>query len=275
MKKRIAKWLMLAGITLLSSGMTGYAKENTGSAQADSVICEGVYAEDIHLSGMTVSEAESAINAYVESFGNTEITLQAGENHTVTVTAAELGLSWGNPEILNEAAGFGRKGNIVKRYMEMTDLSHENQIYDITFSFDRRLLRTLIAAQSESVNVEAVNPSLAREDGEFIVTPGVKGVELDVYESVDILYDYLMEEWNREDASVALSVAVLEPEYADEDLLKVQDVLASCTTSFSTSDEARSANVRNACYKVNGTILYPGEEFSTLATIAPFTTQNG
>ncbi len=275
MKKRIAKWLVLAGIALLSPGMTGHAKENTGNPQAEQVICDGVYAENIDLSGMTVSEAESTINDYVESFGDTVITLQAGENHTVTVTAAELGLSWGNPEILSEAAGFGKKGNIVKRYMEMTDLSHENQVYDITFSFDRRLLRTLIAAQSESVDTEAVNPSLAREDGEFIVTPGVKGAELDVYGSVDIVYDYLMEEWNREDASVELSVAVIEPEYTDEDLAKVQDVLASCTTSFSTSDSSRSANVRNACYKVNGTVLYPGEEFSTLATIAPFTTQNG
>ncbi len=107
------------------------------------------------------------------------------------------------------------------------------------------------------------------------MTPGVSGAQLDVSASVNMVYQYLMEEWNRSDASMELFVAVVEPEYQDEDFAKVQDVLASCTTSFSTSDSARSANVRNACYKVNGTVLYPGEEFSTLATIAPFTTQNG
>lgn len=275
MRKKIAGWLVLFGMALVFAGTTGYAKENTENARSQEVICEGVYAEDIDLSGMTVEEAEDAINEYVESFAASEITLVAGENHTVTVTAADLGLSWANPEILTEAAGFGKKGNVVKRYMEMTDLSHENVVYDIAISFDRRKIRTLIAAQSEFVDTEAVNPILTREEGEFVVIPGVKGAQLDVYASVDVVYQYLMEEWNRKDASMELTVAVVEPEYKDEDFAKVQDVLVSCTTSFSTSDSARSANVRNACNKVNGTILYPGEEFSTLATIAPFTTQNG
>ena len=282
MKRKIAGYLILAGAAGMITGMTGYAKENTGAStsvqdyiQADTVICDGVYAGEIDLSGMTVAEAESAIDAYIESCGDTEITLQAGEDYTVTVTAAELGLSWGNPEILEEAAGIGKKGNIVKRYMEMTDLSYENRIFDISLSFDRRKIRAVVAAQSEMIDVEAVNATLTRENEEFLITPGVDGAKLDVQESVDLVYQYLMEEWNGATANVDLAVEVIKPEHTDEELAQVQDVLGTWTTSFATSDEFRSANVRNACQKVNGTVLYPGEEFSTLATIAPFTQANG
>ena len=219
MKRKIAGYLILAGAAGMITGMTGYAAEYTGASaseqgyiQADTVICDGVYAGEIDLSGMTVAEAESAIDAYIESCGDTEITLQAGEDYTVTVTAAELGLSWGNPEILEEAAGIGKKGNIVKRYMEMTDLSYENRIFDISLSFDRRKIRAVVAAQSEMIDVEAVNATLTRENEEFLITPGVDGAKLDVQESVDLVYQYLMEEWNGATANVDLAVEVIKPE---------------------------------------------------------------
>jgi len=72
-----------------------------------------------------------------------------------------------------------------------------------------------------------------------------------------------------------MNVEVVNPLGTYEDLSMVKDLLGSYTTSYSTSSSARCSNVANACGLINGTLLFPGEEFSTLGTITPFSTENG
>ena len=66
-----------------------------------------------------------------------------------------------------------------------------------------------------------------------------------------------------------------EPKGSAEELAQVTDVLGSFTTSYKTSGSSRSANVANGCSLINGTTLYPGEEFSTYKTVSPFSVANG
>ena len=93
--------------------------------------------------------------------------------------------------------------------------------------------------------------------------------------SIDTIYDQLVSEWCEEPYSIALNIDVEQPKGSAEELSKVQDVLGTFTTSFKTSGTARSANVTNACELIDGFTLYPGEEFSTLNEITPFSTANG
>lgn len=264
--------LTLAGVW----GLNADAAQNRGNqANSQATIYEGIYAGDVSLSGMTLVEAEQAISAYIAELSQVEITLNLSAEQAIHTTAGELGLSFANPEILEEAIGLGRKGNILKRYKEIADLAANNQVYEIALAFDRAAIENLVQLQSEAVNVPAQNASMTRVDGEFVYTEGVDGIELDVASSVDLIYAGLTEQWSGEPQSFDLQLRSTKPEHDVEELKLVSDVLATCTTSFATSDWARSANVRNACDKVNGTVLFPGEEFSTLATIAPFTERNG
>ncbi len=277
MKKRIGIIMTAVSLTLAGiCGLSADAAQNRGN-QVDSQakIYEGVYAGDISLSGMTLVEAEQAISTYIAELSQVEITLNLSAEQAIHTTAGELGLRFANPEILEEAIGLGRKGNILKRYKEIADLAASNQVYEIELAFDKAAIENLVQLQSEAVNVPAQNASMARVDGEFVYTDGVDGIELDVASSVDLIYAGLTEQWSGEPQSFDLQLRSTKPEHDVEELKQVVDVLATCTTSFSTSDWARSANVRNACDKVNGTVLFPGEEFSTLAHIAPFTERNG
>ena len=79
------------------------------AAETDTVK-EGIYAGDISLAGMTKDEAETAVLEYVDLLAPTEITLIAADNNEVVVTAGDLGISWGNPEILDEAMTLGTQG---------------------------------------------------------------------------------------------------------------------------------------------------------------------
>lgn len=269
----------MALASVLFAGIWGLhadaAENRVNRADSQAEICEGIYAGDISLAGMTLVEAEQAIGVYIAELSQIPVTLHISAEQEIQTTAGELGIRFGNPGILEEAVGFGRKGNILKRYKEIADLAANNQVYEIELAFDRAAIEELVLAQGEAVNVPAQNASMTREEGEFVYAEGVAGIELDVASSVDLIYEGLTEQWSGEPQSFDLQLRTVQPEHDVEELKQISDVLATCTTSFETSDAARSANVRNACNKVNGTVLFPGEEFSTLATIAPFTERNG
>ena len=235
----------------------------------------GIYANDMDLSGMTVEEARQMIESYVESYGNTQITLHAVDEGTIATTAAELGLKWGNEEILEEAAGFGRDGDILQCYKKLKDLEYQNKIYEVSFDFDKNKIRTLIEENAGQYDQEAVNASLVKTEAGFQVTEGQPVIVIDTAASTEEVYEYLVNEWSGAACDIDLAVTVAEPMGTAEELAKVKDVLGTFTTSYSSSGGARSANVANGCNLINGITLYPGEEFSCYEAVAPFSEANG
>ena len=238
-------------------------------------IQSGIYANDMDLSGMTTQEARDKVEAYVNSFGQTEITLNAVNEGAIVTTAADLGLRWGNDTILDEAANFGRDGDILQCYKELKDLEHSNKVYKVDFEFDRNKIKALIEENAEQYNQEAVNASMIKTEEGFVITEGQSGIVVDTVASSDAVYDYLTGDWDGSDCSVDLVIVVEDPAGRAEDLAKVQDILGTFTTSYSTSGGSRSANVANGCSLINGTTLFPGEEFSAYEAVAPFTESNG
>ncbi len=259
------------GALLFAFGTTAQAAP---AAQTDT-IKNGVYAESVDLSGLTQIQAKAAVEAYIEDLKAVEIVLIAADNNEVKVTAGELGLSWANPELVTEAVKLGTRGNVIERYTALKDLEHENKILDVELQFDVQAINDVLAGECAKFDQKAVNVSLKRENGQFQVVEGQTGYMLDVETSIDKVYDYLTEEWDGQPCRIELDVIVDEPEGSAEELAQVTDVLGSFTTSYKTSGSDRSANVANGCAHINGTTLYPGEEFSTYDAVSPFTQANG
>ena len=248
--------------------MTAYANE-------EEKIESGIFVNDINLSGMTVSEAKKAVQDYVDSLANTEISLHAGEGQVIALTAADCGLKWSNPEIIDEAASLGKDGNIIQCYKALKDLEYENKVYEVTFDFDKNAIRSLVEEQGAQYNQDAVDALLTKVEDSFQITEGQTGVAIDSDASADAAYDYLVNNWNGDACDIDLVVAVQEPRGSVEELSKVTDVLGTFTTSYSTSGSSRSANVSNGANLINGCLLYPGDEFSAYEAVAPFTEANG
>ncbi len=238
-------------------------------------IVTGIYAQDIDLSGLTETEAKAAIEDYVATFGDAQITLHAPEEGEFTASAADFGLKWGNHEILDEAVSFGRDGDVLQCYKELRDLEYTNKVYPVSFDFDKDKIRSLIEENAKQYDQEAVNATLQKTESGFEVTEGQTGRVIDRDGTTDAVYDYLTTEWTGGACDLDMQVEVSEPQGTVEDLEKVKDVLGTFTTSFSTSGNARSANVANGCRLLSGITLYPGDEISTLETITPFSEENG
>lgn len=243
------------------------------SKEKDNTISNGVYIAGIDVSGMTKEEAADAINEYLEELGNKTITFVIDTNE-VEVSALELGLECTNTDVVEDAVNLGKTGNIIQRYKALKDLQRENKEYELELTFDDTAIENIINEKCIVFNVDPVDASIKRENGKFVVTDGQTGVGVDVSGSVKLVADSL-KEWNKDNTSIDLAVELVQPKATKEDFDKVNDVLGTFTTSYTSSGTARSANVDNGARLVNGTVLLPGETFSTYEAISPFSVENG
>ncbi len=270
--KKLIKGVICAGLMLMTAVIPGIQARAQGE---ENKILTGVYVEEMSLEGKTESEAKSLVENYVNGLSDKMITLIAVGGNEVQVKASDLGLYWSNQEIINEAVNIGQTGNVVQRYKTAKDLQYQNKVYKLEFGIDQELVKTIIREQCAAYNMEAADATLTRENDSFVIIPGQTGEVVDEAASLQAIQEYLNNSWNREDASIELAVTVKEARGSEEELGKVKDVLGTFTTSFKTSGPSRSANVRNGAELINGTTLYPGDEFSTYEAVSPFSQANG
>ncbi|MDR0220400.1 MAG: VanW family protein [Lachnospiraceae bacterium] len=266
MKKLILS-AIIALLFVIIAPVQAEAKENT--------ILGGIYVDEVSLGGMTAEEAMAAVRDYVAEVGSREITLSIGDDKAVTVTPYDMGFTWTNPKIILEAAGLGQEGNVIVRYKAIKDLENANQVFALEYDFDTAMIADIIAEEFEIFNVEPVDATMEKVDGEFIITDGVSGYEVDVRASTDVVVDYLDSEWQKDDTVIDLVVKVNRPRGSYEELSQMTDVLGTYTTQYSTGNINRATNVARGAALCNGTLLYPGDEFSTLGHITPFNEANG
>ena len=93
--------------------------------------------------------------------------------------------------------------------------------------------------------------------------------------SVKKLVNYMTDEWHGGNGDVVLVTDVDEAQGDTEQLALVHDALGSSSTNYSSSNSNRKQNVKRGAELVNGTVLYPGEEFSMEEIVVPFTAENG
>ncbi len=260
----------VAAFVCIGRGMVARA----GSGGAARLIADNVYIGDIAVGGMTEAEAIEAVDDYVASLGDTQFTLSA-DGKSVVATAADFGVAWSNRSVVKDAANIGRTGNLIERYKSQKDLEHENMVYGIEYTADPEKVRSFLEANTADMNQKAINYGLVRENGAFTITDGRNGVKVDIDASADDIVSFIENDWTQADASLELAASVVEPEGTKEQLERVTDLLGTFTTDFGTSSAGRAQNVRNGASKINGSVLYPGEQFSVYEAVSPFTAENG
>ncbi len=247
---------------------------NKAYAQEARQIAKGVFIGPIDVSGMDVDEAETAVSAYVDELAGKEIILSVDDDKQLSFTCDEIGLYWSNTGVVEEAYALGHQGNVIQRYKALKDLEHNNHVYNIVYGYEEDVLKDIVSRCAAAFDQEKINYTLTKTESGFVVSDGQTGYLVDQDASVSLIDSFIQN--NLSDGNVVkLSVKADEPQGSAEELSKVRDVLGTFTTSYKSSGASRSANVANGCRLINGSTIYPGEEFSVLDTITPFTEANG
>ena len=269
--KKTCKILAALGLTVAFGIILNPAQ---AKAEDTDRIAQGVYIGNIDVSGMTKQEALDAVTDYVNNAGEAVFTLTAGE-HSTQVKASDLALEFTDMNVVSEAMDIGKRGNLIKRYKDKKDLENGSVIIDMALNVDHDTVSELLSEKADELDKKAVDNGLVRENGAFKIIKGSQGVEVNVEKSIAAIENYVSDDWDGQGGNIELVAEIVEPKGSEEELSKVKDLLGGFNTNYSSSTQNRCDNIATAAGKINGTVLYPGEEFSVYETIGPLDADNG
>lgn len=270
MRKGIAS-VVLSVCLCLTGALTVKADESPDEGAA----LDGIYIENVNVSGMSQKEIENEVKAKMDELSQSSIELYVG-NQGTTVTAGDLGLALKNSGISRQAADVGQRGNVLARFEAARAMKKGPLVLEMQYQVDKDKVKKIMKDQCSKLSHSAVNMSLRREkDGTFTPIPGQDGAKLNEKKALKTVLKFFSDEWRGGDAQITLD-ADSEPAQGDEkQLSQVKDVLGESSTDYSSSSSNRRNNIENGTEKLNGTVLYPGEELSVLGLVTPFDEENG
>ena len=247
----------------------------TAQAAEQETILDGVYIGPIDVSGLTEAQARAKVEALVEEMNSQRLTVKIGDSQdTLPMWDAEF--AWTNTDAPEKAVQLGKSGNIVERFKQLHTLEEEPYVIPFERSVSEDMIRGFVGQEAVAHNKKAVNVGLVRnDDGTFTITPSEDGIKVEEETSVQNILKYITEDWQGETPQCEMTMTVLKPKGSAEELEKVKDVLGEGSTDFSSSSSSRAKNVINGTNKINGHVIYPGEEFSVLSALVPFNEENG
>lgn len=266
------KWLCLIAFGMC---MLLAAKQWNVHAAADNagVIANGVWLDGLDVSGMTKDEAQKAYEQYIDGAEDLTFTL-SDRIGSHAVTLEDLGFSVSIEDAVEQAYSYGKSGNILSRYKEITGLKEKPAVLIPEKTIDEEKMDQILD-DAWDMKCSAENASIKRVDGKFIIYDGVTGVDIDNDETIAKFEKLLQRKWTEKDLKMDAVVIETEPDYTADDFYYVDSLLGRAATEYSSSNENRCKNLSTGAAKIAGTVLLPGEQFSMYNTVAPFTEENG
>mgnify|MGYP000933822197 FL=1 len=267
--KKLFKYIIPAAffLMLLFKPDSAYADEK------EATIAKGVYIDTVDIGGMTVKEAQAALKKHIESLRGKSFAVLIGDA-TLVVTMEELDYKYEPNNYIEQAVKLGKAGNLIQRYKDNKDIEHGKKVYPLTYTYNEDKLMKILEKAAEKYKVKPKNATFTRKNGEFIFTDHELGSRMDV-ESTFITVKEKLDNWNRLDFIVQAHMVDVLPQYTREDLEKCTTILGEFTTEYKDSSEDRAANLANGARLINNAVLYPGDVFSSLDYLLPFTLENG
>ncbi len=274
MNNKMKKISFCFGMAVMSLALwTG--RDVTKAANTNkAVISEGVKIGTVNVGGMSKAEATEAVNEYVNSINNATFVLKTDVG-SINATAEDMSITADVEAAVEEALAVGNTGNLITRFKEVTDLKSEEITVSMHLGVDKQKTAMYLYNHADKISIQAENNTVVKTEEGFEFVKGKSGKEVDIVNSVYAIDDFISNQWDTENNEIELVSNVVEPEGNEEDLKSIKDVLGKYSTDFSTSSAGRSANVKNACSLIDGTVLLPGEEFSTYKAISPIDETNG
>ena len=267
----------IAGARMRERALTvreGHISTEEASADPDTIL-NGVYIGPINVSGLTEEEAREKVQALIDEMTQQRLTVTIADTED-TLPIWDAGFEWVNTDAPAQAVALGKTGNILDRFLKLQKLEEEPYVIPLIRTVNRDTVEGFVGQEADAHNKKPVNMGLVRNDeGEFETTPSETGIRIDEEASIDAICRYLTETWEGGEPHCSMVMEVLEPKGTEEELAKVKDILGEGSTDYSSSSSSRAKNVKNGTKKVNGYVVYPGEEFSVLEHLVPFNEENG
>ncbi len=233
---------------------------------------EGIYVENVPLSGLTMEEARkkvAAVTVTAESTWAMKVTC-GGEDYEI-----ENLMENNMDEVLAEAFALGRTGTEKERLADITGLQRWPRYYSVKDTYDEGAAKQAVDVRGDQFDIAAKDAAMTGYDEEtkFLFSEEKAGRKVN--------REDLLEKIGKAVASGDYG-AVLEGEVSEvpaamnlEQAKEAYVLLAKFRTEAGVDNEDRDHNVKLAADTVNNTLIAPGEEFSMNAVIGETTEEQG
>ncbi len=236
---------------------------------------EGITVNGIDIGGMTMEEATSALNAAEANIAALKQLPLVYNNKLYPLDISDMPITFNIDAVLKGAYTLGKTGDLAAMKKEIADVKANGRAYTLTVSYDLTTLNTKVAAIATQIDVPAQNAKVTGIDATthtLAIQNEVVGHVVDQNALITAITETLMK-----GSSTPINIPIIEtqPTVTASALQGTFVMRASATTDFSTSTSARKYNVKKGAGLINGTVLAPGEVFSTNDTLGTRTSANG
>lgn len=235
-------------------------------------ILPGVIVEGIDLSGKT---KEEAINILRNNFGNAVLDKKIHiktPNRTYTINYSELNAEYNVIETVEEAMNYGKNYNAITKFNIVRNPVKKE--YNLKFSYNHKPVDDVIKSIEKNVNRTAEDASIEFINGTFNVSTSKNGMKLQSDKLRDNIISQISGKIDKE-IEIDAPIEVVSPKIKEDVLKSINTRIASYSTSFTTSSQARSTNIDLSTRSINGTVLMPGEAFSFNGVVGERTKERG
>ena len=232
-------------------------------------IFDNVYINDISVGGMSRSEAETILKND-EAYGNIDIRYD-GNSHIYKLK--DLGCESEVTEAVDSAYEVGRTGQKLNDFFDYINTKYlkKEKHFDVKNIVPQDIEEKIYNDIKSSIEKEPKDASIS-VSASIAVTRGENGVKIDREKFKTDIYSAIKP---KVDVVVELPIKSVEPKVKSEDLNKINGVIGTYKTTFSSHVEGRNENIRLAAEYMNNTLLMPGEIFSYNEKTKLKTAKNG
>jgi len=272
MKKKITVLIILLLIIIIGvGGFYIYIYNNT--KQWTNVVYPGVKIGQVDISGKTLAEAKDMVTKkYGEAILKKNITIKTSVK-TYSLDYTKINARYNIDEVVGEAFSYGRNLNLYEKYKLIKKAT--NKQLDLKFVYDPKPITQLLATMKKEIDKNPQEGSISFSGGKFTVVSDKKGAKL----VTDKVEKEILSKINGDlDSPNIVAEAEIQTVLANktaEKLQKVDTIISSFSSNFSSSAAGRSTNITLATLSINGTFLMPGESFSFNGKVGQRTAAKG
>ena len=240
----------------------------------EAVFQSGISVAGQSLEGMTIEEADSFIDQYVQTRQQRAITLTVFGDNVYNYNGESFGVTWSNPDLKDTIRSYLPTGNFIEQYkMQKTlDVSPEDLTIDLTF--DQSSLSKVVSDLAAYFTSDPVDATVTRQNGAFVVTPEVTGHSFDTDSIVSELTAQISDWANTDAINYDLPYTDVPAQWTSANFAFSDTPLGEWSTG-NLGIPNRTANIELSASRVNGTVLYPGQQTSALTLYGPQTEDDG
>jgi vancomycin resistance protein YoaR len=231
----------------------------------------GVTVDGVQMSGLTGTEVKDLLRLWYQPQNIQHLNVYYG-SQVFSFDPQVVDYSVDVDATSTEVIHCGRDGNIFDRLKYIYQAQTEGYQIPLAVCYNEQKLDELIETWRESIDKAPQNAGFS------ILHGGMRSAEVGRKLETGVVKPLILQALKQgEERPVVLPVLPVYPETTEADIASkgLKELLANYTTTFNKEDRNRSANIRIAADKINGSIIYPDQTFSFNDVVGPRDKEHG